>query len=260
MLSRSAHDLFAKSMLTSICLRRSKTSICLPPRTDELHKVDFDEEEAVHYHGANNSIMEFLAHSSITPVAGMATNMLAKINVLRQICNLGLHYKTPQSLSQSATRQASLQENFDGLVAGGVAICSCCGKDLTQGDECSVSALSDAEAFEVSTLWMSKCGETIVCGVCSQKRPQSTEGGCKHQPICELFAIDPNLPSKAIDNPRSIRLPAKLRALQKDLLNLPKNDERLDGYSWLSTVSELITLTASSSPSGQQPLTLSALP
>lgn len=228
-LNRCAHDLFAKSMLTSICLRRSKASLSLPPRTDEVHKLDFDEEEAEYYYSANNAAIEYLENASITAKPSMTSNMLARISTLRQICNLGLRYKPPAESRNGDSRNVLPCEQFSGLIASGMAICSCCSKDLSQGDELTNSELGDAEVFDSSPSWMSTCGETILCTVCvgvSQVERLSTERGCKHQPACELIAIDSSTPSESASDLSSLKLPVKLRALQKDLLDLPKDDKR----------------------------------
>ena len=233
MLSRGAHDMFAKSMLTSICLRRPKALISLPPRTDEVHKLDFDDDEAVHYNTANAAVIGYLTHIATTQNVGMATNMLAKINTLRQICNIGLHYKTPLT-SHAKACKASMQEQFEGLVASGMAICSCCSNDLTQGEGSTFSALSEFTEFDTSTSWISMCGETILCSTCfndSQTESPSMKQSCNHQPWCELVKIASNPQSEVILRSSPVKLPAKLRALQKGLLNLPKNDKRLDPIS-----------------------------
>ncbi|KAL8707096.1 MAG: hypothetical protein Q9225_007829 [Loekoesia sp. 1 TL-2023] len=238
-LGRSAHDLLVKAMLTSICLRRPKASISLPPRVDRLHKVDFDEEEAAYYNAAKNAVMAYLTQRADAPNFVTTTNMLAQTNTLRQISDLGLHYKPPSHASQAETPKMSPQEQFDGLVASAMAVCSCCGKDLAQAEEPNASASYESERLEIPTSWMSTCGENIICGMCFrtyQTEFPLTKHGCEHQPVCELVAIDTSFSSCATLDPFPAGLPAKLKQLQKDLLDLPKNDKIIIFSFWTSTL------------------------
>ncbi len=232
MLSRTSQDMLAES-ITRICLRRSKASISLPPRNDELHKVDFDQDERAYYELANNAIIDYLTQTTADSGRGMTTNVLAKINSLRQICNLGLQYKTPLGKAIFEAPRSSLQEQYDGLIASGLAFCSCCSKDLSQVDEFNESFLPTPEASDITTAWISTCAETVFCGYCFnifQNGSRAPEQNCEHQPICELVAVESSNPSMAMLTPSPLRSPPKLRALQSDLLNLPKDDKRSGAF------------------------------
>ncbi|KAL8857777.1 MAG: hypothetical protein Q9178_005677, partial [Gyalolechia marmorata] len=227
MLSRTSQDMRAES-ISWICLRRSKASISLPPRNDELHKVDFDQDERAYYELANNAIIDYLTQTTADSDRGMTTNVLAKINSLRQICNLGLQYKTPLERTIFEAPRSSLQEQYDGLVASGLALCSCCSKDLSQVDEFNDSFLPTSEASDTTTAWISTCAEIVLCGYCFdifQNESRAPEQNCEHQPICELVAVESSNPSMAMLKPSPLRSPPKFRALQSDLLNLPKDDK-----------------------------------
>ena len=227
-LSRTSQDMLAES-ISWICLRRSKTSISLPPRIDESYKVDFDQDERAYYELANNAIIDYLTQITADSDRGMTTNVLAKINSLRQICNLGLQYKTPLEKTVFEAPRSSLQEQYEGLIASGLAFCSCCSKDLSQVDEFNESFLATSETSDITTAWISTCAETVLCGYCFdifQNGSRAPEQNCDHQPICELVAVKSSNLSMAMLKPSHLRIPPKLRALQSDLLNLPKEDKR----------------------------------
>ncbi|KAL8919003.1 MAG: hypothetical protein Q9172_005180 [Xanthocarpia lactea] len=238
MLSRTSQDMLAES-ISWICLRRPKTSINLPPRIDELHKVDFDQDERAYYELANNAIIDYLTQTTVDSDRGRTTNMLAKINSLRQICNLGLQYKTPLEKTIFEAPRSSLQDQYDGLIASGLAFCSCCSKDLSQVDEFNESFLPTSEASDITTAWISTCAETVFCGFCFdmfQNESRAPEQNCEHQPICELVAVESSNPSIAVLKPSPLRCPPKLRALQSDLLNLPKDDKSIIFSFWTTTL------------------------
>lgn len=44
-------------MLTTICLRRPKDAIDLPPRTDKIRRVQFEVDEAAAYNDMNEFVM-----------------------------------------------------------------------------------------------------------------------------------------------------------------------------------------------------------
>ncbi|KAL8906452.1 MAG: hypothetical protein Q9171_006264 [Xanthocarpia ochracea] len=237
-LSRTSQDMLADS-ITWICLRRSKASISLPPRNDELHKVDFNQDERAYYELANNAIIDYLTQTTADSDRGISTNVLAKINSLRQICNLGLQYKTPLEKTIFEAPRSSLQEQYDGLIASGLAFCSCCSKDLSQVDEFNESFLPTSEASDNTNAWISTCAETVFCGYCFdifQNEPRTPEQNCEHQPICELVAVESSNPSMAILTPSPLNPPPKLRALQSDLLNLPKDDKSIIFSFWTTTL------------------------
>ena len=219
-----------RTILTSICLRRSKAAIDLPNRTDEVHKVDFEDDEACYYKSINDLATTCLHQEAAQGSLVTYSNMLIKINALRQICNLGTCYQGP-SRAPGKLRETdnTRQEVFDGLVSSGLAICSKCDKDMSMLEASNDTHLNGVEAFNCSQPRVTACGE-LICTSCStfaDDAVQSTTGGCLHEPRCETFTVSvivsaPATPSKST----TTRLPVKMRALQKDLLAIPETDKR----------------------------------
>ena len=219
-----------RTILTSICLRRSKAAIDLPNRTDEVHKVDFEDDEACFYKSINDLATTCLHQEAAQGSLVTYSNMLIKINALRQICNLGTCYQgPPRARGKSRESGNTRQELFDELVSSGLAICSKCDKDMSMLDASNDTQLNGVYAFKYSQPRVTACGE-LICTSCStfaDDPVQSTAGGCLHEPRCETFPVSERVSTPATpSNSTTTRLPVKMRALQNDLLAIPEMDKR----------------------------------
>ena len=218
-----------RSMLASICLRRSKKAIDLPERIDRIHKVDFATHESTHYNSSSAYVSGCLQDEVKYPLLGMYANVLAKINALRQICNLGTDYQInlPGPIGL-ANRGTATQFLFEGMLSAGSAICTRCNSDLARGDGSTFSDINDSDPFVTGQPRMSTCG-VLICASCLRFRNTSdTLNGptCQHQPSCEFAAVDIFCPSTESTYVPKSQLPVKMKALQKDLLALPEMDKR----------------------------------
>ena len=218
-----------RSMLASICLRRSKKAIDLPERIDRIHKVDFAAHESTHYNSSSAYVSGCLQEEVKHPLLGTYANVLAKINALRQICNLGTVYQGflpgPIGLGNRGTATQFL---FEGMLSAGSAICTRCNRDLAQGDGNVVSDISDSDPLASGQPQMSTCG-VLICASCLpfQNTSDIQNGStCQHQPSCEFAAVDLTCPSTAPTYVPKSQLPVKMKALQMDLLALPGMDKR----------------------------------
>lgn len=226
MLGKSAANSDLKRMLAPICLRRSKHAIDLPNRTDKTHRVNFDVEEASLYNSINVRVAAFIEHQAGQASLGSYSNILTKINSLRQICNLGTYYRG--DIKASETQTTAMQELFDGRVSAGAAVCCKCDKDLSKGDEDSESQICDTEGLGSPVTRITTCGE-IICASCfalSNTVMCPTNGRCRHQNSCELYPVNSSDSSGFSAVQPNSRLPVKIRALQEDLLELPGTDKR----------------------------------
>ena len=218
-----------RSMLASICLRRSKSALDLPRRTDRIHKVDFAADEGTYYSSMSAYVTGCLQEEGDHSITGTYANVLAKINALRQICNLGTLYQgqLPGPIGLE-NRPATPQVLFEGMLSAGLAICIGCSSDLAKGDDSAALGINCGDAIVTGQPRLSTCGE-LLCASCSPSwnSPDSLEGpACQHQPSCEFFAVNMSISSAAPTHVPEGQLPVKMRALQKDLLALPKNDKR----------------------------------
>lgn len=219
MLRQNIRDSPIRSMLASICLRRSKNAIDLPDRTDKIHKVDFGANEATHYNSMSEIVTGYLQEETEHPLLGTYANVLAKINALRQICNLGTFYQgqLPQSIGLGNPRTAA-QFLFEGMLSTGFAICTKCSSNIAEGDGSTASGVSDGDAITMGQPWLATCGE-LICASCFpfwNTSDSVNRRACQHQPSCKFFAVDLSSSSAVPTYTPESQLPVKMKALQKE--------------------------------------------
>lgn len=229
MLRQNIHNSPIRSMLASICLRRSKKAIELPQRTDRIHKVDFAADESTHYNSLSAYVSGCLQEEVNHPLLGTYANVLAKINALRQICNLGRIYQgqSPETVGLG-NRGTAAQFLLEGMLSAGFAICTRCNTDFAKGDSSAVSDTNDSDASVTGQPRLSTCG-ALICASCfafSNASDSLNGPACQHQPSCEFAAVNISCSSAVPTYVPESRLPVKMKALQQDLLALPKMDKR----------------------------------
>ena len=217
-----------RGILGPICLRRAKNVIELPSRSDEIHRLDFQVEEAAHYNRMNGLISGNLDPGPGSTHLNAYANILTKINSLRQICNLGLLHRDYKCAPQRHKSPAIVaQELFEGMLSAGMAMCSVCRRDLTQSNVSNESLLG-VEGRDHSQPRIAQCGQ-LVCAPCCGRLDTSAIGTslkCKHQPSCQVFAVSIDNSTPIDINPSSLRLPSKVIELQNDLLAIPETEKR----------------------------------
>ena len=213
-------------LLASICLRRSKKALNLPHRRDRIHKVDFDRKESEHYKTINELVTGFVVQQTASKTPGTYSNVLARINWLRQICNLGTCYR--QKSYGVDSDALHLQEVFDGMLSAGMAICTVCEKDLSMAEDSDEPPSGATEDPRSSQPRLFMCGK-IICASCfalSRTSMFSNSSVCQHQPPCVSLSVSPsNLLTTSTIAPSS-SLPVKMKALQEDLREIPETDKR----------------------------------
>ena len=215
-----------RSMLASLCLRRSKLAIDLPSRRDTTHKVNFDAEDANLYNSVNRRLTGFLEQQGNQDSLRSYSNILTKINSLRQICNLGTCYR--DKIGKPEDQTSAMQELFEGLISAKAAVCCICGSDLSQADGRNESENSAIYGLESSKIRITSCGE-LICGSCfavSEILACPSYGKCPYQSSCTLSTVNLSSNSALSAIQPNSRLSTKMRALQEDLLALPETDKR----------------------------------
>lgn len=98
-----------KLLSTYLILRRPKTAIALPPRRDLLYPVDLARAERTFYDAIRAQALVKIDEAMQEDVTGRArasiyASALQKIESLRLVCDLGLHYHT-RAITGTATRR-----------------------------------------------------------------------------------------------------------------------------------------------------------
>lgn len=207
-------------MLASICLRRSKKAIELPTRTDKVHRVEFDFDDRARYNIARDKVIHHLQWGVESAELNAYSNVLAKMNALRQMCNLGAHYRSASSFNETKEVQEAqeaqeaqdgmLQQLFDGMTSTGVAICSRCGEGLLDSDDSGRAADMDVSSARPH---LTLCG-VLTCAPCSALTKDTVSldvTGCVHGISCPSGPV--NVPGESVTLSTSCTsdLPVKIR-------------------------------------------------
>jgi SNF2 family DNA or RNA helicase len=94
-----------KKLSGYLILRRSKSAIDLPPRVDLRCPVDFTTEERALYDKIKCQTIAHFTEAAIEEVDTFSSlkfvNVIQQINLLRMVCNLGLHYHSGRNRKPS---------------------------------------------------------------------------------------------------------------------------------------------------------------
>lgn len=237
---KEGHDELAvsrlKKLLGFIMLRRSQSTIQLPPRHDLIYYLTFTPEEREYHNSMTRqtaaAIDHHLGHANGTR---SYFNALQRVNALRMICNLGLTYQffkeaplgiTSPELSTGSVI-SSAQGVFEDLISAGQVICGTCMETITiTGTEENLQPRITDCLF----IWCGQCSQTPLPGVCI---------GCARSPACSWERVSVN-PLNTQDQQGRFKsysgeLPTKLQALQKDILTVQGTKSLVLSF-WTSTL------------------------
>ena len=168
------------------------------------------------------SVMDNVLRAKNT-LTGSYLTILQRMNVLRQICNLGL--AAPSSSAQSeeldegSWNSAQAQDAFDALAGLGQALCSICSLDVSVSNSDGIGT-EDHDQF-----YISKCIRAFG-GNCFRKHQSpdsSSTPSCRHDPTCPVAAvnrthtIDDTALSIMDSGNNSEVLPTKMEALTREI-------------------------------------------
>ena len=211
-----------KSMLASLCLRRSKAVMSLPGRIDKVHYVEFNEHEAATYDHAKNGIIRYL-QTEVCSAGRSYSNVLVRINTLRQLCNVGIYSQNhTQGTKISETPEMMVQDLFQNMISAGVSTCAQCGEGWSTGGDYRYSDVSSAQPH------LTLCG-LLLCTSCSSTasdRAGTQTSRCQHEVPCQLWPVQTVADTSAPPTSCWDEVPVKMRALKKDLLALPLSEKR----------------------------------
>ena len=223
-----------RMLAQAIMLRRPKTKIELPKRHEKVLWLTLPPTETELYNRIDTAIAQSLENDLEAEQlpAQSYTNALMKVNLLRRVCDIGLHaYPDVDRLVQAHINQTSqslewtvveAQESLENLNAFGPVYCIRCGLEYR--------AVADAtnEAKNLSPQ-LTQC-LNFFCGDCSGLSIQ--DDFCDHQPPCPVVSLslspsEPHSPQKIPKQEAStppIELPWKIQAITKELEVV--NDEK----------------------------------
>lgn len=230
-----------KYLSSCLLLRRSKAAISLPSRHDLLCPIDFRGEERQVYENAREQailkIGEALQCGSDLRSQGSYINVLQRIESLRLICNLGLHYHSrhatndPDLRAETETWTSIAQETFDCQRHLESINCMQCSSTLDLAEQ-----VLDSRVAPKTPPQFFRCLKFCCAECCNHLFKSRQAPACGHRPCCAGAPVSTN--SDAVDSEPSFEagqlrtgfsLPSKIEALVTDIKNLPK-DEKWQAY------------------------------
>ena len=227
-----------KRLFKFIAIRRPRSAIKLPERTDLIQYIHFNTAELDAYRQVESPIAHIiddaLHQESRKPGSYMHT--LLRINALRKFCNVGIETRTIETSigSPGVTEPGSWSGSeahavVEELLNSGQAVCTLCDSDVRYTSEDSASPIENlAGAF------LTECIR-LICLACYRPTGPTDlapQGICKDHPACRITQASTTLLPQ-IGDPAPDRRPAlhtvssKVLALRTELQN-SKCEKRYD--------------------------------
>ncbi len=226
-----AAEVKLRAVVSCLSLRRPKTIVHLPRRSDETKVIEFGRQERLHYEKVKAQAVRRINDAVGQTCASTFLNALHHVNELRLACNLGVRKEGGLSdAGTSATRQtqwtAAIAQNlFDEMSDVGLAVCSerTCGQDLSS----ALSSETDMQRLEEPHLGESS---ELLCSSCFQNRgnwPSTFFTVCNHLPRClSVRNFHASMQQFPVQHQSTERLPSKIMSLLRDLSDLPEGLKR----------------------------------
>ncbi|KAI4593875.1 hypothetical protein KJ359_008918 [Pestalotiopsis sp. 9143b] len=233
-----------KRLASCMLLRRAKTTIELPPRTDLECPVHFDGEERDAYSRLHQQaivkIDEVLQSNHGASKSNTFVNVLQQIEALRLFCSLGLRYHTRHQASDTSNKQGgnwnkTAQSVFNTQGQMGSVTCLQCASNL----DLTESLFDDSNQSRQEARFF-KCLK-FLCTECTRKSRSAIQ--CGHRPSCSVAAVSTDINAfeetddldlRGISSP--LQFPSKVKALIADLQSLPSDTKCIVFSTWRLTL------------------------
>jgi hypothetical protein len=227
-----------KRLAGCLLLRRSKTTVQLPPRHDQVCHVEFQPRERELYNSLRTRAIARIDDSLLAVNHGVGTatsfiSILQQIEAMRMVCDLGLLYPSrheiPNTSLQSQDWREASQRAFNLRLEMGPIQCFSCSFSFDGAPD----PFNDAESVSLLYTQCLRC----ICPGCARGKAQGASkipAGCGHNPPCPIAPVSTN-PSGLEEPPLSLPLstthaaaymPTKVRALIGDLKRVPVGTKR----------------------------------
>ncbi|KAM0810765.1 putative Helicase ATP-binding domain-containing protein [Seiridium cardinale] len=233
-----------RRLSSCLLLRRPKTTIALPERTDLECPVAFDTDEREAYKQIHQQaivkIDEVLRSESGAFKSNVFVHVLQQIETLRLFCSLGLRYHTRHearagSSTQSEDWSKMAQAIFNSQRQMGSVSCLQCASVLGLTE----SLLDDGHPL-LQGGQFSRCLK-FLCGECTQRSKSVMR--CGHRQHCPTTTVTTD--SNAFEETDGVNLrdlgssshlPSKIKALVADIQSLPANTKCIVFSTWRLTL------------------------
>ncbi|KAL8392520.1 hypothetical protein RB595_002638 [Gaeumannomyces hyphopodioides] len=239
-----------RTLTNGLVLRRPKTVIELPNRTDLKLPVEFSAEERKLYDELKAQtlarIEEAYDGGDGRPASMSYITVLQRINALRVVCDLGLNYSSRHSIADGASVgdwKSVAQLAFDHRREMYPIACAFC----DASSNLATAAFDDGDSGPTAATGpcYARCF-SFVCGDCARRAAsRSLPITCKHSPEHDIAPValgwrtleDGFGPSRILDDAMAdCHLSSKVRALISRLLSLPAESKSVVFSSWTMTL------------------------
>ncbi|KLU92099.1 hypothetical protein MAPG_11046 [Magnaporthiopsis poae ATCC 64411] len=239
-----------RTLTNGLVLRRPKTVIKLPNRTDLKLPVEFSPEERKLYDELKAQtlarIEEAYDGGDGRPASMSYITVLQRINALRVVCDLGLNYSSRHNITEGASTgdwKSVAQLAFDHRREMYPVACAFCGASCNL----ATAAFDDGDGGPAATNgpYYARCF-SFVCGDCARHAAaRSQPVTCKHSPEHDIAPVslgwstleDGFGPSRSLDGAMAdFHLSSKVNALIEQLLRLPAEKKSVVFSSWTMTL------------------------
>ncbi|KAL2855380.1 SNF2 family N-terminal domain-containing protein [Aspergillus pseudoustus] len=231
-----------KRLFKYISIRRSKTILDLPRRSDLVRYLSFDNDELGAYEALENPIATMLDEElqSNDQHPNQYMKALAKINLLRRFCNLGLSLPECEisdicASSPARSERVYVRDLIDDLSSSSQAICSNCSGEISAMETDMAGAI--AYWTQGSSLICCACYVLSMRGIASSFRVNM----CIDHTPCSPIPVPPP-GGLSYKTPISLQqMPTKVRSLQEELLR-HRNEKSVVFSSWTTTFDLIQTM------------------
>ncbi|KAK0740189.1 SNF2 family N-terminal domain-containing protein [Schizothecium vesticola] len=231
-----------KKLSSSLILRRPKTVIKLPPRVDLKCCVDFTAQERKVYDKLKNNtiaqIEEVYGDGDKKGATNSYINVIQRINAMRIMCNLGLHYDSRREISSAsingtASWMEQAQEIFDSEREMDRVVCAHCHA------KCDLTSAIVTPETRVKPLF-TRCLRYFCLDCVQDYNRQQKTVTCGHNPPDPVAPVSLGLSGLEGDArfrlsgnaARSIQLSSKVAALVSQLVHLPPDVKSVVFSNW----------------------------
>ncbi|TGJ82686.1 hypothetical protein E0Z10_g6083 [Xylaria hypoxylon] len=250
--SRQAEEAVHRLKTLSRCLilRRPKATINLPSRTDLRYPVTFTPDERALYDDIKTQTIETIrkaAYGEASHDSPRFVNVIQQINLMRLICNLGLHYSPRHehstaynySYPQMTDWERIAQQTFNFQCEIATLTCELCGLSTNMTE----TLLEDSGA--TSKLLFSQCLR-FFCSDCTQSPKRGASNlSCGHYPPHSMATVSLSRSAFEEDAIQAIPytstlsgtgLPSKVAALMRELSHQPADVKSVVFSTWRMTL------------------------
>ncbi|KAL2852555.1 SNF2 family N-terminal domain-containing protein [Aspergillus pseudodeflectus] len=228
-----------KRLFKYISIRRSKTILDLPKRTDIVRYLQFDDDEWAAYKALENPIVTMIDGElqSDNQRANQYMEALAKISLLRRFCNFGptlQEFEVSDSCASSPARSQGLyvQDLLDDLFSSGQGLCSNCNS--------AINAMQIDMAGAIA--YWTQCSSLICCACYSPtmngRDSKIQSNMCVGHIPCDPIPVPPPGGLSYRTSVPFLQMPTKMRSLQEELLR--HGDEKSVVFSSWTTTFDMI--------------------